>query len=392
MRNDDDLRRWRLTTALRLPLALPHLYLAEYWGLVAIVVAIVNWFIALARGRTPDAVHAWLERYVRYFTHVNAYVLLLADPYPRFRGWEGTYPVDLRVDPPRSPVALDDRLPPRARIPAIVFAYVLAIVALVVAILSWFAALATARVPRGFQSFGAYCVRYQAQTYGYLLSTHRPLSEPCERERFRLRERRAMSANSTADRHPIGLIVERRPEAQPPDGVLPSAARDPAGDLAVRLGDLRRDRGRRRLARRARPRSCARRPARIHRALPACVDAPERVRPPARRSVAAVPRRARLVSDRPEDRPARASEPADGARAPAARDPRASPRVRLPDRQQPGRASSAGSTASSSGGCTAACATSAHGSLRSRCRRMRTARSSPAATRASRVRPRRSSR
>jgi uncharacterized membrane protein YhdT len=167
--NADDLRRWRLTTALRLPLALPHIYLVEYWGLVAFVVAIVNWFIALARGRTPRSVHEYFERYARYSTHVSAYVLLLADPYPRFRGWYGTYPVDLRVDPPKpqSRWTIGFRLV--LAIPAIVFAYVLGVVAIVVAFLSWFVALAVARVPRGFQSLGAYCVRYQVQTLAYLL-------------------------------------------------------------------------------------------------------------------------------------------------------------------------------------------------------------------------------
>jgi 2-(1,2-epoxy-1,2-dihydrophenyl)acetyl-CoA isomerase len=169
VRNNDDLRRWRLTTFLRLPLALPHVYLVEYWGLVAIVVAIVNWFIALVRGRTPDTVHEWFERYARYSTHVGAYVLLLADPYPRFRGWYGTYPVDLRVDPPvrQSRWTIGFRLV--LALPALVFAYVLGVVGVVVAVLSWFVALAVARVPRGFQNLGAYCLRYQVQTYGYLL-------------------------------------------------------------------------------------------------------------------------------------------------------------------------------------------------------------------------------
>ena len=165
----DDRRRWRLTTFLRLVLALPHIYLVEYWGFVAIVVGIVNWFIALVRGRTPLAIHEWLARYARYSTHVTAYVCLLADPYPKFRGWPGTYPVDLRVDPPvtQSRWKIGFRLP--LAIPAIVFAYVLAVVLIVVAILSWFVALAVARVPSGFQNLGTYCVRFQVQTLAYLL-------------------------------------------------------------------------------------------------------------------------------------------------------------------------------------------------------------------------------
>jgi 2-(1,2-epoxy-1,2-dihydrophenyl)acetyl-CoA isomerase len=167
--NNDDRRRWRLTTLLRLPLALPHLYLVEYWGLVAIAVAIVNWFIALAKRRTPDAVHAFLERYVRYATHVGAYVLVLADPYPRFRGWPGTYPVDLRVAGPveQSRAKIFARLV--LAIPAVVFAYVLAIVGAVVALIAWVCALAVARVPAGVQRLGAYCLRFQIQTLAYVL-------------------------------------------------------------------------------------------------------------------------------------------------------------------------------------------------------------------------------
>ena len=169
IRDVDDRRRWRLTTCFRLVLALPHIYLVEYWGLVALIVGIVNWFIALARGETPDAVHTWLTRYARYATHVSAYVFLLADPYPTFRGWPGTYPVDLRVDPPvpQSRWTIGFRL--LLAIPAIVFAYVLGVVLIVVAILSWFVALAVAREPLGFQNLGTYCVRYQVQTLAYLL-------------------------------------------------------------------------------------------------------------------------------------------------------------------------------------------------------------------------------
>jgi 2-(1,2-epoxy-1,2-dihydrophenyl)acetyl-CoA isomerase len=167
--NNDNLRRWRLTVALRYLLALPHLYLMYLWSLLAIVVGIVNWFIALVRGETPPAVRGWFERYLRYSTHVIAYTFLLADPYPKFRGWPGTYPVDLRVDLParqrRWTILL--RLP--MAVPALIFSYVLNIVASVVAVLGWFAAVATGRMPAGLQRLGAYCLRFQVQTVGYLL-------------------------------------------------------------------------------------------------------------------------------------------------------------------------------------------------------------------------------
>jgi 2-(1,2-epoxy-1,2-dihydrophenyl)acetyl-CoA isomerase len=167
--NADNQRRWRLTTTLRYPLALPHIYLAELWTLLALLVGIVNWFIALARGRTPTVLHAWFGRYLRYTTHVGAYALLLADPYPRFRGWPGTYPVDLRVGPPVQQSRWKIAVRLVLAVPALVFAYVLGIVTLVVAVLSWFVAVTTAHVPVGFQRLGVYCLRFQVQTIGYLL-------------------------------------------------------------------------------------------------------------------------------------------------------------------------------------------------------------------------------
>ena len=169
LRNGDDGRRWRLTTLLRLPLALPHVYLANYWGALAILVAIANWFVLLVRGRTPQPVHEWLARYVRYTTHVGAYVYLAADPYPRFRGWEGTYPVDLRVAEPAPQARWKTAIRIVLAIPALVLWYVLGVVVAVVAILSWFSALAVARVPRGFQGLTSYWLRYQAQTLAYVL-------------------------------------------------------------------------------------------------------------------------------------------------------------------------------------------------------------------------------
>ena len=167
--NGDDRRRWRLTAVLRLPLAIPHLVLAALWRDLAFAVGIVNWFIALGRGRTSNAVHAWLERYLRYETHVGAYVLLLADPYPRFRGWSGTYPVDLRVDPPTSQRRLTIAIRIVLALPALVFSYVLGIVGVVVALIAWVCAVTVARVPVGVQQLGVYCLRYQIQTLGYLL-------------------------------------------------------------------------------------------------------------------------------------------------------------------------------------------------------------------------------
>jgi 2-(1,2-epoxy-1,2-dihydrophenyl)acetyl-CoA isomerase len=164
----DDLRRWRLTVAARWLLALPHLLVLSAWMYVAIPVAIVNWFIAVVRGAPSPAVHAWTSRFVRYQVHVYAYTYLVADPYPPFRGWAGRYPVDLVVAPPAPQARWKIALRIVLAIPAYVFATVLGYVVLIVAFLGWFVAVAVARYPKGFRDLSAYCLRYQAQTYGYL--------------------------------------------------------------------------------------------------------------------------------------------------------------------------------------------------------------------------------
>jgi hypothetical protein len=54
-------------------------------------------------------------------------------------------------------------------IPAAIVTSVLQNVAWVVAILGWFYALFTGRMSKGMRDLQVYCLRYQAQTYGYLL-------------------------------------------------------------------------------------------------------------------------------------------------------------------------------------------------------------------------------
>ena len=164
----DDRRRWRLTAALRLLLVAPHLLVLAGWGMVVAVVSIAAWVVLLVRGRLPDGLHRFVERYVRYQTHVYAYEFMVAEPFPSFRGEPGSYPIDLVVAPPRA----QDRWKVGFRlllaIPALVFVSVLNAVLQVVAFFAWIVALCVGRVPKGMRDLGAYCLRYQAQTYGYL--------------------------------------------------------------------------------------------------------------------------------------------------------------------------------------------------------------------------------
>jgi 2-(1,2-epoxy-1,2-dihydrophenyl)acetyl-CoA isomerase len=165
----DDLQRWRLTVAIRWLLGLPHLLLLALWTYLALAVWIVNWLIALARGRPSERVHGWTARFVRYQVHVNAYLYFVADPYPSFRGWPGTYPVDLVVGPSGPQPRWKTLLRLILVLPAYVLMTVLTYVLYIVAFLGGCFALATARYPKGMRDLSAYALRYQAQTFAYLL-------------------------------------------------------------------------------------------------------------------------------------------------------------------------------------------------------------------------------
>ena len=164
----DDLRRSRLTVLFRVVLAMPHWIWATLWTYAAVPLLVFQWLWALFAGRLEEDVHAFLSRFARYHVHVYAYLLLFANPWPRFTGHRG-YPVDLDIDGPARQRRLTILFRLVLVIPALVFASVLSTVMVLLAVFAWFASLATGRIPAGMEELGAYCLRYQTQTYAYLL-------------------------------------------------------------------------------------------------------------------------------------------------------------------------------------------------------------------------------
>lgn len=170
LRITDDLQRTRLTVFFRVLLAIPHFLWQALLGILAIVAIIVNWFATLIAGQSPEWLHAYLAGYLRYATHVSAYVFLLADPYPGFYliNLKEDYPIDVEIAGPepqgRATVAFRLIL----AIPAIIVTQILRNLSSVLAFFSWWIALFTARVPEGIRNFGAFALRYETQTYAYL--------------------------------------------------------------------------------------------------------------------------------------------------------------------------------------------------------------------------------
>jgi Domain of unknown function (DUF4389) len=177
---EDNLRRSRLTVFFRFLLALPHLIWLALWGIVVYLVVIVNWFATLIRGSSPERLHRFLTAYLRYQTHVLAYLYLTANPFPGFTGREGSYPVDLSIEGPRRQNRWTVAFRAVVIIPAALVSFAYGNVLGVTAFLGWFYALATGRMPCGLLNAQELALRFSAQYngYAYLLTDAYPYSGP----------------------------------------------------------------------------------------------------------------------------------------------------------------------------------------------------------------------
>jgi len=165
----DDLRRSRLTVFFRFLLTIPHLIWLELWTLLALVVFVLNWIVALVIGRPAKPFQRFNAAYLRYTTTVFSYLFLIANPFPGFTGEPGSYPIELEV--PTTPEK-QNRLKTFFRLfliyPALAVAGALMYVTYFVTFLAWWVALITGRMPRGFRDLGANAIRYIEQGYAYL--------------------------------------------------------------------------------------------------------------------------------------------------------------------------------------------------------------------------------
>jgi hypothetical protein len=169
LRDEGERQRNRLLVFFRLPLAVPHFVWLTLWGIVAFVLAVLGWLLALILGRLPDWLHRFLAAFVRYSTHVVSFLYLLGGPYPGFVGRAGSYPVDLDVEPPAPQSRWKTFFRLFLAVPAFLAGGAFGTVTLLAGIGAWWAALFVGRIPEGLKGLLAWTVRYQAQLYGYLL-------------------------------------------------------------------------------------------------------------------------------------------------------------------------------------------------------------------------------
>lgn len=165
---DDDRRRTRLTVFFRLLLGIPHIIWLCLWGIAATLAMVVNWVATLIAGRSPDWLHRFLGAYMRYQTHVTAYLTLAADPFPGFLGEPGSYPIDLVVAERERQNRWTVFFRLVLGVPAMMLASVYGVLLYTVAVLGWFASLALGEMPQGLRNTAVEALRYSQQSAAYL--------------------------------------------------------------------------------------------------------------------------------------------------------------------------------------------------------------------------------
>jgi hypothetical protein len=159
--------RNRLTVAFRLILAIPHLIIAQVWGYLVEVLAVVQWFIILFTGKRNEGIWNLQRSWLVYYCRVLGYVSLMFDPYPAFA-------TDGPPAPVRSAITFEEpanRLTCALRliwaIPAAIIGALATIALEVVLIISWFAIVITGKQPRGMWDYALKTLRFAFQLYSY---------------------------------------------------------------------------------------------------------------------------------------------------------------------------------------------------------------------------------
>ena len=181
--------RNRLTTGLRMFLAIPHVIvvggvgigvatqsdgqtsLASESGLlgaVAIALAIVSWFTIVFAGNHIPGIRRITLFYLQWRVRALAYLMLLEDAYPPFG--DGRYPVRLEVaDPPQPRNRMTVFFRPLLVVPHYVVLFFVFVAWSAATIVAWFAILFTAAYPASLYGFGVGALRWRLRVEAYTL-------------------------------------------------------------------------------------------------------------------------------------------------------------------------------------------------------------------------------
>jgi hypothetical protein len=176
----DELERSRLTVLFRLLLAIPHIVWLLLWTVASVFAIVAAWFAALVLGRVPQPLHRFIAAYVRYTTHLAAYLTIVGRRFPGFVGRQGSYGIDVEIAGPEPQNRWKTLFRFFLAIPALLVSSALGGALFVAAFLGWWYALVTGRMPEGLRNLGASCIRYTAQldAYLFLVTDRYPFASP----------------------------------------------------------------------------------------------------------------------------------------------------------------------------------------------------------------------
>ena len=183
--------RNKLTTAFRLVLAIPHLFLVGgigfsmvfrtrsdnvtslgpetgLLGVVAAVLAIVSWFTILISHEHIAGIRAYTKFYVRWRVRALSYLMLLQDQYPPLG--DAVYPSSVTiVDPERARDRLSVGLRIVLAIPHFIVLVFLMTAFWMTTIAAWIAIVISGRYPKGLYEFGVGALQWLVRVEAYLL-------------------------------------------------------------------------------------------------------------------------------------------------------------------------------------------------------------------------------
>jgi len=162
----EQLNRWLVLV--KWLLAIPHILIVNALVNVASVIHVIGFFAILFTTKYPQPLFEFVVNIYRWQANLYAYLGLMRDEYPPFSWEPGQYPVNFEID---YPPELNRWLPLvkwLLAVPHYVVLFFLAIAALVVWVIAFFAILFTGAYPRGMFDFVVGVLRWGNRVNAYV--------------------------------------------------------------------------------------------------------------------------------------------------------------------------------------------------------------------------------
>jgi hypothetical protein len=160
--------RDRLSSALRIFYAIPHLIIVSALGYLSEAVAFIQWFVILFTGKRNQSLWNLSRGVIDWQSRAYSYVGLMYDTYPNFGFEKKDEPVHFAIDFEEPANRLTNALRLIWAIPAMIITVGLMIAGVVVTLICWFAILFTGTQPRGMFDFMIKVYRYAFRTSTYV--------------------------------------------------------------------------------------------------------------------------------------------------------------------------------------------------------------------------------